>query len=266
MTSTASDAEDIAAPTSNLLGSLAAAITGQAIAGPEGAVMGALVGPILEETGRSVLSRILGARDRRRVESVVAFATAAVNRNLEAGMTIRQDSFWQARGGFAPAAQETFEAVLLASQREPEERKLPHLGNAYAYIASDPAMTPTASHWLIKTAETMTWTQFQLLSMVARTDELEVSGITLGKGANNWDSVSLHKELVDLGSGGRYFIHGGYETLESGIKIPSNSLASQRLVNPGTLLFGALRLGDIPRSDLQDIVTRLRRPIPHGAE
>lgn len=47
-------------------------------------------------------------------------------------MQIRQDSFWDARGGFVPDAQETFEAVLVAAQRDPEERKLPFMGSAYA--------------------------------------------------------------------------------------------------------------------------------------
>lgn len=45
---------------------------------------------------------------------------------------IRHDSFWDARGGFVPDAQETFEAVLVAAQRDPEERKLPFMGSAYA--------------------------------------------------------------------------------------------------------------------------------------
>ncbi|WP_157361040.1 hypothetical protein [Arthrobacter sp. EPSL27] len=187
-----------------------------------------------------------------------------MKRNLSNGMSIRQDSFWEARGGFPPPAQETFEAVLMAAQRDPEERKLRYLGNAYAYIACDPAMTPSASHWLIKTAEALTWTQLQLLSMVASLEELNTSGIILGKGANNWDSVSLHKELLDLGS--RYFIHGGYETLENGIEVPSSALPTQRLLNPGTLIFGALRLADVPHSDLEDIVARLRRPISQAAE
>ncbi|MFD0046970.1 hypothetical protein ACFVGV_17450 [Pseudarthrobacter scleromae] len=258
-------ADGIAAPVGNLFGSLTAAIAGQAIAGHEGALTGAIVGPILEETGRTVMSRLLGARDRRRVESAVTFATAAVKRNLGMGMSIRQDSFWEARGGFPPPAQETLEAVLMAAQRDPEERKLRLLGNAYAYIACDPAMTPSASHWLIKTAEALTWTQLQLLSLVARVDELETSGIAIGKGANNWDSVSLHKELIDLGTGGRFLIHGGYETLQNGIKIPSSALSTQRLVNPGTLIFGALRLGDIATSELEDIVARLRRPVSQAA-
>ncbi|MDQ1060462.1 hypothetical protein QFZ23_004363 [Arthrobacter globiformis] len=260
------DAEDFASGVSNLFGSLAGAITGHAVSGPTGAITGAIVGPILEEAGRSVLSRILGARERRRVESVVTFATDAVNRNLEAGMTIRQDSFWQARGGFAPDAQETFEAVLVAAQRDPEERKLPFMGSAYAYISCDPAMTAAASHWLIRQAESLTWTQFQLLALVAREDELDLAGIRIGQSARNWDSVALHRELSDLGLGGRYLIHGGMETRSSGIQVPTGLLERYKLQNPGLILFGALHLRDISLSELQDLASRLRRPIEEAEQ
>ncbi|MFC9334008.1 hypothetical protein [Arthrobacter sp. NPDC057009] len=196
---------------------------------------------------------------------MVAYATEAVKRNLDAGMEIRQDSFWEARGGFAPAAQETFEAVLVAAQRDPEERKIPFMGSAYAYISCDPAMTATASHWLIRTAESLTWTQFQLLALVARADELDLAGIRVGQSPHTWDGIALHKELSDLGSGNRYLIHGGLDTRPSGIKVPTALLERFKLQSSGRILFGALNLGDIPLAELHDLARRLRRP-PEEAE
>jgi hypothetical protein len=73
--------------------------------------------------------------------------------------------------------------------------------------------------------------------------------------------VALHKELSDLGLGGRYLIHGGMEKLQNGIEVPTGLLERYKLQNPGLILFGALHLSDIPLSELQDLVSRLRRPI-----
>ncbi|WP_156133875.1 hypothetical protein [Pseudarthrobacter phenanthrenivorans] len=256
-----SPSDPVSGPASNLLGSLTGVIAGSVVGGVEGSITGAVVGPIIEEAGRTVLSRLIGARERRRVEAVVTFTTQAVRRNLEAGMTIRSDSFWEPRGGFAPDAQETFEAVLLAAQRDPEERKLPHMGSLYAYIACDPAMTATASHWLIRTAESLTWSQFQLLALVGRSDEFDLEGIKIGQSARNWDSVALHKELSDLGLGGRYLIHGGMEELPNKIQVPTGMLHRYKLPNPGSILYGALGLAEIPTEELEDIVHRLRKPV-----
>jgi hypothetical protein len=256
-----SPSDPVSGPASNLLGSLAGAIAGSAFGGTEGAITGAVVGPILEEAGRTVLSRLLGARERRRVEAVVTFTTEAVRRNVEGGMTIRTDSFWEPRGGFAPDAQETFEAVLLAAQRDPEERKLPYMGSLYAYIACDAAMTATASHWLIRTAESLTWSQFKLLALVGRSDEFDLEEIKIGQPARNWDSIALHKELSDLGLGGRYLIHGGTEELANKVQIPTAMLHRYKLQNPGAILYGALGLAEVPIEELEDIVRRLRRPV-----
>ncbi|KIC66307.1 hypothetical protein RM50_12295 [Pseudarthrobacter phenanthrenivorans] len=151
--------------------------------------------------------------------------------------------------------------MLLAAQRDPEERKLPHMGSLYAYIACDPAMTATASHWLIRTAESLTWSQFQLLALVGRSDEFDLEGIKIGQSARNWDSVALHKELSDLGLGGRYLIHGGMEELPNKIQVPTGMLHRYKLPNPGSILYGALGLAEIPTEELEDIVHRLRKPV-----
>jgi hypothetical protein len=261
MTSTRGEGfEEIADSSANILGSLSGALVGAAMAGHEGAIVGAVTGPVVEETGRRILSHALGFRERKRVDSVVRHTTLAVHRNQAAGMTLRRDHFWEARGGYVPPAQEVFEAVLLAAQRGPEERKVPFMGSLFAYAAFDDGLSASAAHWAVKTAESLTWSQFQLLALVGRAEELDLSGIVIGKSAPNWDSFTLHQELSNLGVGGRYLIHGGTEELWNKIEVPASVLQNYRLQNGGKLLHAALGLLDVPVNELEEVVGRLRKP------
>jgi hypothetical protein len=251
---------EVADSSANILGSLTGALIGAAMAGPEGVIIGAVAGPVVQETGRRVFSRALGFRERKRVDSVVRYATQAVRRNQAAGMTLRTDHFWEARGGYAPPAQEVFEAVLIAAQREPEERKTPFMGSLFAYAAFDQGLSATAAHWAVKTAESLTWSQFQLLALVGRAEELDLAGIVIGQSALNWDSFTLHQELSNLGLGDRYLIHGGSEETWNKIQVPTSVLSNYRLQNGGKLLHAALGLVDIPTAELNEVVGRLRKP------
>lgn len=114
---------------------------------------------------------------------------------------------------------------------------------------------------MIRQAESLTWMQFQLLALVARAGELDLAGIRIRQSARKWDGVALHKELSDLGLGGRYLIHGGIETLQNGSEVPTDQLERYNLQNPGQILFSALHLSDIAIPELQDLVLRLRRPV-----
>lgn len=250
----------VSSSTSNLLGSLIGAIVGQMSAGPEGAITGAIVGPAIEETAKQLLAKLYGRRSRDRIDTALKHATLAIQVNKVAGLPIRTDSFWESRGGLPPAAQEVFEAVLIAAQQEPEERKIPYMGNLFASIACHPEIPPSAAHWLIRTAESLSWTQFQLLAVVGRIDQLEVEGMKVGQANQNWDSHALHKGLSDLGVGGGYLVHAGYEPTPNGIQVPSSKLAQHKLQNLGFLLHMALRLEQVPLKDLEDIVNRMRRP------
>jgi hypothetical protein len=65
--------------------------------------------------------------------------------------------------------------------------------------------------------------------------------------------------LSNLGTGGRYLIHGGSEPNSNGIELPTQKLERQFLVNEGRLLYDALGLDQVPLSELQGVIQRLRR-------
>ncbi|GAA5188387.1 hypothetical protein GCM10023346_00300 [Arthrobacter gyeryongensis] len=245
----------------NLIGSLAGAIFGAAIGGSEGAIIGAIAAPAVEETGRHILASVLSFRERKRIDTALNSAGQQVRSLYAEGYKLRADDFWQARGGFPPPAQEVLEAVLLAAKRDPEERKATYMGRMFAHIAFDDGISPSAAHWAVTTAEALSWSQFQLLAVVARAEQLDVNGIVVGKSGENWDSYALHCDLRELGIDNRHLIFGGEEKTWNKISLPSSALQTFHFGSGGTLLHGLLGLEGIPIDDLVDVVTRLRAPI-----
>lgn len=251
---------DIISGASNMFG----AFTSASIASvdPAMAATAGMAGVLAEETARTILSRILGHHDRRRVSAVVQQAQARIGYLQAQGDTIRRDGFWHSQGNIPPAGQEVFEAVLLAAQTEPQERKIPYMGNLFAYIACRPEISDVSAHWLVKTAESLSWTQFELLALVNRIDEVDVDGMVIGEHALTWDSVALHRELADLGWGRKSLISGKIITTANvGLQYPSTAVSDHKLTQSGLLLAVALGIEQIQGAPLDDLVQRLRRPV-----
>ena len=252
--------DEIIGGASNLFGAFTSASI--AAVDPAMAATAGMAGVLAEETLRSFLTRALGYRDRRRVSAVVSQMQTRIRFLQSEGQSIRQDDFWQARGNIPPAGQEVFEAVLLAAQKEPQERKIPYMGNLFAYIACRPEISDVSAHWLVKTAESLSWTQFELLALVNRIDEVSVEGMSVGEPALTWDSMALHRELADLGDGEKRLTMGQPLTTENaGLEFPSTKLADQTFSESGRLLVFALGIGNIQGPRLDDLVGRLRRPL-----
>lgn len=239
------------------------AFTGASIAAvdPAMATTAGMAGALAGETAPAIFTRVLGSRDRRRVSAVVSHAQKRIHFFQTHGVTIRQDDFWQARGNIPPVGQEVFEAVLVAAQKEPQEQKIPYIGNLFAYIACRPEISDVSAHWLVKTAESLSWTQFELLALIHHIDEVSTEGVAIGEAALNWDSFALHRELGDLGDGEKNLILGKPIISENiGLKLPSTKLADQTFSESGRLLAFALGIEDIEGPRLENLVGRLRRP------
>lgn len=128
----------------SVAGAAVGAAIGTAVAGPLGAVGGALAGTVLEKgfqlVGTEIKKRMLSPREERRIGAVYAYANQKINRNLVAGRMIRTDSFFEVIGEARPTNEEILEGVLLAAQKEYEEKKLKYLGNLYANLPFNEAV------------------------------------------------------------------------------------------------------------------------------
>lgn len=153
---------------------LAAALPGVALAasgvGVEGEIAAALADSMMphavNQIGHEVSSRLLSPREEERVGFVFAQATKEIKDRIDAGEEVRADGF------FGPGLPErsdgaaVWESVLLKSQREAEEKKLPYMARLLSNAAFEPRISAELVHRLAKGADGLTYRQFCILNLV----------------------------------------------------------------------------------------------------
>ena len=92
---------------------------------------GAAFGAVLDELG----SRAVGAFERRRQVTAATAAAHRIKALFDAGEQVRSDGFFDETPTGRSMFEELAEGVMLAAQREHEERKVPYLGNLIANLA-----------------------------------------------------------------------------------------------------------------------------------
>lgn len=145
------------------LGFLAGGAAGAAALGAAGAAAAAA----LKHIGEEASERLLSPREKVRVGGVLAMTAAEVQQRVQHGERVRTDGFFDAPAHGRSDGEEVAESVLLKSQREAEERKLPYMAHLFASIAFDPTISAYMAHQLIKAAEQLTFRQLCLLRIGA---------------------------------------------------------------------------------------------------
>jgi hypothetical protein len=117
---------------------------GVAIAGPLGGIIGGMTAAGLEVAiGKFVskhlpkdIDRNLSINEEERIRKVLSqFNTKIVqNLSVDSGKSFRQDCFFSDKINERSPAEEIFEGVLFAAEREHEEKKVKFVGNFYANI------------------------------------------------------------------------------------------------------------------------------------
>jgi len=104
-----------------------------------------------------------------------------------------------------PPSDEVLEGILLAAQREHEEKKLPFLSNLLANIYYDPNIDIPQINFLIKISSTMSFRQMCILSMFSDPYKSKINGRYCAEAAfpkSNENLDSIFQEIIDLGSKG----------------------------------------------------------------
>ena len=124
------------------LGFLAGGPVGAAVLGASGSV----AAMALKHVGQEAAKRLLGPREEVRIGSVLAIAAEEIRQRLEAGESIRTDGFFEQKRTGRSDAEEVVESVLLKSQREPEEKKIPYMGHLLSNVAFDTEIGAHMAH------------------------------------------------------------------------------------------------------------------------
>ncbi|MBA6134540.1 hypothetical protein [Pseudomonas juntendi] len=171
------------------------------LAGPGGTVAGAAIGAAAGEACVVVLEdlaqRFLSPREEQRVGGVAAMAIESI-RERRLWDEVRDDDFFDHSGDGPSPAEEIFEGVLLSAKQEHEELKLPFLANFYANLVFTPYVQRAEANYLLAIAESLTYRQFCILSLVNRKTEFELRSALWPGGSISADSLDAAQQALYL--------------------------------------------------------------------
>jgi hypothetical protein len=192
-------------------GGATGAVIGFQVGGIEGAVAGAASGSIATRTLRATavefVGRTLSRREMERAATVWGYAVAKIDERREAGEQVPQDGFFDDDLTERAAAKEIAEGLLIAAQRQHEERKLPYLGNLYANLVFSPLLDRASANAVLRQAEELSYRQFCLLAILSRRQQQGEFGehrlrvhwhYLMGSEATATSTFTAMAELLDL--------------------------------------------------------------------
>lgn len=243
------------------IGATAGGVVGLAVGGPPGAIFSGTAGVAathgLQTVAGDFIRRRLSRREMRRTGTVFALTTAAIQREVRAGRRLRTDGFFNAGtpGPGRSSAEEVAEAVILAAQRDPMERKLRHYSELLASIAVVEAIDEATAQRLVALLRDLSWRQLEMLALfsVADDDELVIHQSEFPDLSAGTSWIRTSGIVADLGD---LFTRG----LANGSWGASAAQVRPRRLSPkglGTFLVWHARLGWIDRAELSSLRERM---------
>lgn len=233
------------------LGFLAGGPVGAAFLGASGAAAAAALKHIGEEASK----RLLGPREQVRIGGVLAIAAGEISQRLEHGETVRIDGFFDKKPTGRSDAEEVAESVLLKSQREPEEKKIPYMAHLLAGVAFDSQIGAHMAHQITKAAEQLTYRQLCIMKLAVVKDGFALRDVDY-RGYGDRFTKDLYQVLYEcLDLYHRGFINFGGDVAFGPTDVKPRGMTVQGL---GADIFNLMQLSLIPIEDLMPIALRLK--------
>lgn len=233
------------------LGFLAGGPVGAALLGAGGTAAAAA----LKHIGEEASERLLGPREQVRVGGVLAIAAGEIGQRIQQGETVRTDGFFDQQPRGRSDAEEVAESVLLKSQREPEEKKIPYMAHLLAGVAFDAQISANMAHQITKAAEQLTYRQLCILKLAVVKDAFVLrDGDYRGHGGGfTKDLYQVLYECLDLYYRGLINFGGGVAFGPTDVK--PRGMTVQGL---GADIFNLMKLSLIPNEEIMTIAFQLR--------
>ena len=144
--------------------------------------------------------------------------------------------------------------MLLKSQREPEEKKLPYLANILANVAFDAQISAQLAHQAAKTAEQLTYSQLCILQLAVFRNHFKLRKSDYrGHGSFSKELYSPLYECLDL-------YHRGLINFSGSVAFGPTD------VNPGSMtvqglgadIYNLMELSAIPLDDIERVAVHVR--------
>lgn len=244
-------------------------VTGEASSAGTGALIGCLVGgipgaciggaltPVLTSVFQHVAdefsTRFLGKREKARLGAVFYYSIEKINQNIEKGLKVREDFEYPKKSIGRNFSEEVLEGILLAAQRDHEEKKLPYYGNLIANLAFHPEIDRAQANLLIRIGRDLSYQQLCLLRVLAQRDDYDLSERPAGEilSESGCNGAALFQELYDLNS--RKII-GGEEFMGQFFLKPRTTGLSRI----GKTIYSLMELDKINYDDVLPLISLLR--------
>jgi len=256
------DKSDLINKGADVTGSLAGAGVGLAVAGPPGALWGAIAGPVVTNVIKDVAKRALSSRERIRLDNAITYIEAGIVENINSGRVVRQDGFFEGDNNFSSNGAELLDGVLLKCRAQYQEKKVRLISNIFKNVAFDDSISPLIAHQILNLAEGLTYQNLCLLGYFARKAEFvdfspyeaSLSSARYMKPSPDWltksetwevfqDMMSLYRQsLIKDGSGSSHLMA---DTLK-----PSEMVLEIR----GQAVVQLMELVQIPQEDILAVV------------
>ncbi len=253
---------------SDITGAAGGGGIGFLIGGPAGAALGGPLGILIRRGLSDIANRILSTRERKRVGATAWYAITKIEERRNSGDMLRDDGFFEAKGKERSDAEEIFEGVLLKAKNEHEEKKTKILGNIFANTAFFPGFSVGEANHLLRIAESLTYRQMCILSLVKRKDEIQ--GINLreetytdywevGEKIIPFETASTVQEAYEMYGFGLILYKdktnkGSFWSLTEWTDIAPNGL---ELTPMGKRYYQVMGLGDVSEKDIKEVAKYL---------
>lgn len=226
--------------------------------GPVGATVlgagGSAAAMALKHIGEEVSKRLLGPREKVRVGGVLAIAAAEINQRIGNNESVRSDGFFDKKASGRADAEEVAESVLLKSQREPEEKKIPYMGHLLANVAFDAQISAQMAHQITKASEQLTYRQLCILKLAVMKQEFGLSDKDYrGQSSFSKELYQVLYESVDL-------YHRGFVSFGGSVAFGPTDVAPGKMTvqGLGADIYNLMKLSTIPDEDIIPIAIQLK--------
>lgn len=244
--------------------SAAGAGVGTAIAGPIGGIVGGMAAAAVEVMIRRFVSkhlpkdidRNLSINEEERLRKVLSqFNTKMIqNQSIGSGKSLLQDCFFSTKINERSTAEEIFEGLLFAAEREHEEKKVKFEGNFYANILFYPSIDRAKANFLLRLAQGLSYRQLCIVTLLVQKENFRLRDKDYRSiKFNDFNLLALLQDIYNLYSQGLIFVLD-----EPALAAPFDIVPAKMMAGgPIKELHVLMDLEEIEQSDINKIAEQL---------
>lgn len=144
------------------------------IGGPLGSIGGAVVGSVLTDVFKDMAARKFSERERIRYDSATEYVIDGFKENIQAGLIVRQDGFFEGEHNYSSDAAQLLEGVLSKCKAQYQEKKVQLIANIFKNVAYNSHISPQTAYQVLSIADRFTYQDICVIAYYGRKQEQEL--------------------------------------------------------------------------------------------